>query len=568
MLGHKTRFNFFVTAFCALIVGIIALGLFVMQPEAAAIATLAFAPIAIVKGGNPKDEETLSQEEKDTLATIQKALNEAVDGLMKSIKTTDLNQDEVEKQIDTIVQDALDEVKSKDKKGNFSQTIKEIGDIRKSIKNVAAELESLKNVGGVALHGQSGLEKMVDEFIGSQKVKDFISNTSKSSGKIRFETKDISLTNDYVGDKLITTQSGYVREHPQPRKLNFRDLLTVDDGDENMPYITFSQITDLDREAAAVSENGLLPESAFKVREITAEVRRIGTTVFVSRRMIKSVKWLRSWLINRLPGWVRLSEDFQILKGDGQGDNFNGLLNQVPDFATVLGELITGAAGSIASVASYNGGTQSLINFTDPQPLLNNGMKITFAGFTGATGYNATFILNKITDKQIMIEFAYNSAAVATAATFSAGKEFAATVEDPNKADVLTAARAYLTYGEYTPNGVAVNPIDVFDIESLKDAQGRSLGLVTVINGVTHIKNIPVVESTYVVPGEFVIGDFLKGASLIDFTALQLEFAEDVQTKRKNEVALIIQEETIFPVYNPYSFLKGKFDQIIPLISK
>ncbi|MDR0756933.1 MAG: phage major capsid protein, partial [Tannerella sp.] len=337
---------------------------------------------------------------------------------------------------------------------------------------------------------------------------------------------------------------------------------------ENFPTLTFSQITDLDRNAATVSENGMLPESAFNVKEITESSHRIGTIVFVSKKMIKSVKWLRSWLINRLPEWVRLQEDFQILKGDGLNDNFTGLWKQIPDFATVLGTLITGGAGSISGVATYNSGTQSLISFTDPQPLINNGMKITFAGFTGATSYNATFTANKVNDRQIVIDNAYSSAAVFSAATFAAGGEFAATVEDPNNADVLAAAQAYLTYGEYTPNAVALSPIDVFAVESLKNTEGVNLGLVIVRNGVKYIKNIPVVESTYVAPGEFVIGDFVNGASLVDFTALELELAEDVPTKRTHQVAVIIQEECIFPVYNPFAFLKGKFDQIRPLIAK
>jgi hypothetical protein len=410
---------------------------------------------------------------------------------------------------------------------------------------------------------------MVDSILESEKFKSFADGrTTKSSGKIRFETKDaVSLTNNYTGDKLITRQSDYVREHPQPRRINMRDIMLVEQGESEMPTITFSQITDLDRNAAVVSENGLLPESAFKVKEITEQTHRIGTIVFVSKRMLKSLRWLRSWLTNRLPGWVRQAEDFQILKGDGQGENFLGLMRQCPDFKTVLGDLITGAAGSVKSVASYAGGTQTLVEFTDPQATLNNGMKITFAGFTGATGYNASFTVNKVNDRQIVIDYAYNSAAVVTAATWKAGSEYVHTIEAPEIPGVISAAQAYLTYGEYTPTAIAMNPIDVFKAENLKDTTGKNLEAVKLINGVKHIGNLPVIETTAIVPDEFLLGDFTNGASMVDFTALQMEFAEDVQTKRTNQVAIIIQEEAIMPVYNPYAFLKGKFSELKQLIS-
>jgi hypothetical protein len=522
--------------------------------------------IPIIKDGNPKDVDSLDQEGRDVLATIQKGINDA----LASIDLKSLTSEEIEKAIDGVVSDATDELKAKDKNGAFAGIIKDLTAMRESLKNAALEIEKLKKGEGFQFGKKSGVEQIVDSVLESDKFKDFAGGrTAKRSGKIRFETKDaVSLTSDYTGDKLITRQSDYVREHPQPRRVNFRDVMLVEQGDENMPSITFSQITDLDRNAATVSENGLLPESAFKVKEITESVHRIGTTVFVSRRMLKSLRWMRSWLTNRLPSWVRQAEDFQILKGDGLGDNFLGLMRQCPDFKDVLGALITGAAGSIKSVATYAGGTQTLVEFNEPQAKLNNGMKITFAGFTGATGYNATFTVNKVNDRQIVIDYTYNSAAVATAATWSAGNEYAQTTEDPRIPGVISAAQAYLTYGEYTPTAVAMNPIDVFKAENLKDTTGKNLEAIKVVNGVKYTKtNLPIIETTAIVPDEFLIGDLTNGASLVDFTALELEFAEDVQTKRANQVALIIQEETIMPVYNPYAFLKGKFSELIPLIS-
>ncbi|MDR0680850.1 MAG: phage major capsid protein [Dysgonamonadaceae bacterium] len=569
LAGIEGRRNLRITAiaFSILFVMAVAFTVNMVINPASAAGLLVAAPllIPIIKGGNPGNVDDLDQGAKDALATIQKQINDA----LAAIELKDVAPEMVEKAIDSIVSDAMDELKSKDKNGNFAQAMKELSAYGETIKSLAKKLDQLENGGGLQFGNKSCVEQIVDTVFESEKFKEFSEGRSKSSGKIRFETKDVtSLTGNYTGDKLITTPSDYIREHPQPRSLHFRDIMLVEQGEQSMPTITFTQIYDLDRNAAVTSENGSLAESSFKVKEITEQVKRIGSIVFVSNRMLKSLRWLRSWLTNRLPGCVRLAEDFQILKGDGQGNNFLGLMRQCPDFKDVLGTLITGAAGSIKSVTSYAGGTQTLVEFTDPIAELNNGMSITFAGFTGATGYNAKFTVNKLNDRQIVIDFAYNSAAVVTAATFTAGGEYLSTVEAADIPGVISAAQAYLTYGEYKPSAVSMNPIDVFKAENLKDTTGKNLEVVKVINGVKHIGILPIVETTAMVPGEFLIGDFTNGASLVDFTALEIEMSEDVQTKRTNQVALIIQEEVIMPVYNPYGFLRGKFSEIIPLINR
>lgn len=565
LAGRKARFQLKFMLFSVVILAFMAISLFVLRPEIGAFLVATAPVVAIVKGGNPKKEEDLTQEEKDTLATIQKTINDAFAAF--DIKSA--TPEQVEKYIDDIVGESLDELKSKDKNGKFSVAIKELTTYKNIVTELAKKVDKIeKGNSGIEFGKKTGIAKIVDGILESEKFKEFAAGNAKRSGKIRFETKTISLTGDYNGDKLITRQSDIVSEHPQPRKLNMRDVMMVDQGDDNMPSITFTQITDLDRNAAVETENGMLQESAYKVKEVTESVKRLGTVLFVSKRMLKSLRWLRSWLTNRIPTWVKLTEDFQILKGDGTGENFNGLMNQCPDFKDVLSDsFITGAAGSIKSVSSYKNGTQTIVEFADPQPLINNGMRITFSGFTNSA-YNASFIVNKENDRRIMIEVAYTAESDTSAASFTSGGEFAGTVENPDEVDVVRAARAYLTYGEYTPNAISLNPIDVFRMQSLKDTTGRDLEKVRIVNGITYINGLPVVETTAVVAGEFVLGDWINGASLVDFTALEVEFAEDVETKRSNQVAIIVQEETIMPVYNPYAFLKGKFSEILPLISK
>ena len=48
--------------------------------------------------------------------------------------------------------------------------------------------------------------------------------------------------------------------------------------------------------------------------------------------------------------------------------------------------------------------------------------------------------------------------------------------------------------------------------------------------------------------GKYFAGDMLNGCSLIDYTALSVEFADDVNTKLKNMTTVMIQEEIMMPV--------------------
>ena len=128
--------------------------------------------------------------------------------------------------------------------------------------------------------------------------------------------------------------------------------------------------------------------------------------------------------------------------------------------------------------------------------------------------------------------------------------------------DVLNTIFAVMNYAQYAPTAIVLNPITVNAIMAEKDTMGRSLGLVVNQNGVKTISGIPVIELTSIPVGKYLVGDFRGAANLIDYTTLSIEFAEDVDTKLKNYVAVIAQEEIIFPVYMPWAFAYGSLDSV------
>ncbi|MBF0651286.1 phage major capsid protein [Dysgonomonas sp. GY75] len=502
------------------------------------------------------DEKELTQEQKEFIEVVNKQVKETVETVQKSTKEAfDAKMAEIEKSI-------------KDKGGDNVEIAKVLKDIE-DIKANMAEIFKRKGQ-NIDMSEKDGIEEIADKILDNENFKKFANGKGGiTTGEMKFETKSVvSMENNYTGDILISRQSNVVVTHPQPRKINVRDIISKTTGDPEYTSLTFSKITDIDRNVAMVSENGRLPQASFKAKEETYYAKRIGVHMPISKRMLKSRAYVRSWITNNVPKWIRQSEDFQLLKGDGNGENLLGIMNQCQDFKDILGDYIIGAAGTIKAVETYNSGANTIIEFTDPQPLINNGMNITFSGFANAA-YNAKFKVNKINDRKIMIEVAYTAQtdAQALAASFNAGNEFANTVEAPNMVDAIIAGQKYLTYGIYTPNAVMLNPMDVFRILTLKNTLGDKLRTtVTVDAGVTYIGNLPIVETTAVLPNEALMGDFSNAAEIVDYTALNVEFAEDIETKLTNQVVMIAQAELIFPVYNPYAFLKFKIDEIINLL--
>ena len=141
-------------------------------------------------------------------------------------------------------------------------------------------------------------------------------------------------------------------------------------------------------------------------------------------------------------------------------------------------------------------------------------------------------------------------------------------VEDPNYKDAANAIFAVLNFGQYAPNAFVLHPSTVFTISTAKDSMGRDLDLITEVNGHKLIGSVPIIECNAIGVGKYFAGDLLNGASLVDYTALSIEFADDVNTKLKNMTTVMIQEEVMMPVYMPWAFAYGDLDDVLAAIKK
>lgn len=467
---------------------------------------------------------------------------------------------------------AIEEVKKEisaigGENGKLADVKKSLDDVITATTKFMKDFESKKEKG---FNGQeNGLSKAIDDVLDGESYKSFVNgNGQRRTGEMQM--KAVSIESNYTGDNLLTQQSNIVAYNPQATKINMRDVVRTIPGDPEFPSFTWQEIFEIDREAAAVSENGSLPVSSFKLREKTESTKRVGTYIPISNRLLKSRIFVKNWLMTYLPDSVKQAENFQILFGDNTGNNLNGVTKVAPVFETELATTAhTLAAGSFKAVATYDGGAKTIVTLSAPLAYtLTNGQKITFAGFANAA-YNAEFAISVLTDTQIVLPIAYTAQTEAQCLAASATVKGALykTISSANEADVIDAAIAYLSMGQYMPSSVALNPVDIFRIEKLKDTMGRPLGLISIVNGTKYISSIPIVSVNSMPLGKFAIGDFMNGANLIQYTGLMLEFADDVTYKLQNQVAAIVQEEVIFPIYNKFAFLYGDFASCKTLLS-
>lgn len=509
----------------------------------------------------------------DGLPTEQKTFMENIAGMMCDVVNKSLDGVMTPEDVEAKFKGINDLLSACDG-DKFKQLIKDNEILVEQVKNLGESIEKMKQK-GLSMNTINKFDEKLNEMLDSDKFADFVSGKTRKSGIFEgFSLKDVvSMTDNYNGELLITQQQSRVVSQVSNKKLHMRDVVTTLQGDPSYPQLAYAQVYDFDRNARYVTENGRLPESSIKMKEQQTGTKRLGTHMRISKRMLKSRVYIRSYILNMLPEAVWMAEDWNILFGDGNGENLLGIVNHtgVTSVEAIISEaVVSGSAGSVKAVSGHNDNKDTIIEFANPHDLILDGMTITFASAAVNTDLNKANALVKMNDRQILIPgIAYKGAETALDnMTFTVNNAAFKNIEEPNSEDVVKTAFAVMTYAQYFPNSIVLNPITVNAIESEKDTTGRNLGIVKLVNGVKYIAGRPIIEYNGIMPGKYLLGDFVQASNLVDYSSLTLEWAEDVETKLCNEVVLIAQEEIIFPVYMPWAYAYGNLAALKLAITK
>ena len=144
-------------------------------------------------------------------------------------------------------------------------------------------------------------------------------------------------------------------------------------------------------------------------------------------------------------------------------------------------------------------------------------------------------------------------------AAFSAGS-FALAIESANEYDVLTVALNQLNLSNYQADTILLNPTDFHKIVLLKSTANEYLRN-QIIQGVQPaIMGVPIVLSTAVTAGKFLVGNLSLATQLWIRDGLGIEFSrEDSTNFRDGFVTVRAQERVALTNYAPNAIVQGTF---------
>lgn len=391
------------------------------------------------------------------------------------------------------------------------------------------------------------------------KLKDgSIGNTEKMTlTKEDISKAIVGVTGSHTGTRMSNDYMAILRDDNPQRKMHLRDVMNV--VPTNSLSITgpvFSGTDDrLTMGADVLAENADGGESSFTTTEQTWGKRRIARNLSVSKDYFsQDLEIFVEYVVNRLGNALETVEDYQLYRGIGTGNNIKGLTIDAKQFTTLVNTYV---ATGIASVASEGG--KALVTFAADH-LMMNGDSLTIADATFA-GYNAihkNVVVKNAT--QVVLALDYTAEADTSAWTGSARNEWYQCVDQANIQDVLVAAVDMMTNVEFEPTAIVISTTDLHKTLTVKGTDAHYIQVVREINGVKTIMELPVIAMTGAIPtGHFLVGDFDRGVMLLEKTPLSVQFAEDVDTKKTNTIAVIAEEEIILPIFNPKAFMHGTF---------
>lgn len=118
------------------------------------------------------------------------------------------------------------------------------------------------------------------------------------------------------------------------------------------------------------------------------------------------------------------------------------------------------------------------------------------------------------------------------------------------------------TYNQDMPTDVLLNPRDVVSIILNKAATSGEFnlpsGIVGVVNGQLQIAGLVVRKTNKITQNNFLVGDYIRGASLVTRQAPQLRaFEQDRDNVQKNMITFRIEERIALPIFYNDAFVKG-----------
>lgn len=227
----------------------------------------------------------------------------------------------------------------------MSASAKEVADLALAGLNEAkARLDDLEQKAAKRGGAPERERSIGEQYVESEEYKTAFANGARQGQSVGIEIKAItSLTTDAngsAGDAVRPERVQSPMAMLPDRQMTIRNLIAP--GQTSSSSIEYVQETGFTNGAGMVAEGTLKPESTLKLDLKNAPVRKIAHWFLASAEILADAPGLRSMLDHRLRYGLAFVEDVQLLKGDGTGQNLQGVKPQAADYAVPSG--LTGFA--------------------------------------------------------------------------------------------------------------------------------------------------------------------------------------------------------------------------------
>lgn len=285
-----------------------------------------------------------------SVAALAAARPVAVKG---SVRADAMNEDllkQVSQQLDKlngeIKQTAEDALKQSQKAGEVSAETKATADkllaeqtaLNKSVETIKASLEGLDSklqeasqqiANGLGGGGADRPQTLGQSIAGNDKVKAF------KNGSLNIEVANAITTGSTSGGGLIPQEEEREPVRLPRRRLRVRGLLTQ--GRTTQDSVRFRRQILRDDQTGAIAEGAPSTASDLGWEKVVEQVKKIGTHINISEETLSDAEMLQTEIDSELRYMLDLERENQIVAGDGNGDNFQGLIPSAAAFVAANG---------------------------------------------------------------------------------------------------------------------------------------------------------------------------------------------------------------------------------------
>lgn len=123
----------------------------------------------------------------------------------------------------------------------------------------------------------------------------------------------------------------------------------------NQAAVPYMRETVNNQAAAETAEGALAPEASLSFTEDSAPVRKIPVILPVTEEILQDEALVRGHINNRLPQFIAMREDSQLINGDGTGQNLQGILGLSGIDATTTYSKSGDTTGALALESVFHG---------------------------------------------------------------------------------------------------------------------------------------------------------------------------------------------------------------------